>query len=133
MTDRNLNAGNTVDRFGPYLEERLLQDPEYRHAWESEMPLVMFGATVAALREKRGMTQRVLAEQTGMKQPAVNRIERGLHRPNLETITRLANALKGDLIFDEKTGYPMLIARTRRDTGARTRTNVGEKRQQSPA
>ncbi len=80
------------------------------------MPLVLFGATVAALREQRGMTQRMLAEQTGMKQPAVNRIERGLHRPNLETITRLANALRGNLLFDEATGYPMLMARTRYQT-----------------
>ncbi len=68
-----------------------------------------------------------------MKQPAVNRTERGLHRPNLETITRLAHALKSNLVFDEKTGYPMLIARTRHNTSARTRTNVGEKRQQSSA
>jgi HTH-type transcriptional regulator / antitoxin HipB len=130
MTEQNPNAGNTVDRFGPYLAEQL-RDPEYRQAWEDEMPLVMFGATVAALREKRGMTQRMLAEQTGMKQPAINRIERGMHRPNLETITRLANVLKGNLIFDEEKGYPMMVARPRRPTGTRRHLEVSEQYQQS--
>jgi len=130
MTEQNPNAGNTIDRFEPYLEERL-RDPAYRQAWEDEMPLVMFGATVAALREKRGLTQRTLAEQAGMKQPAVNRIERGLHRPNLETITRIANALRGDLIFDPETGYPMMVARSRRYARTRGHAGIGERYQRS--
>ena len=133
MTEQDPNEGNTVDRFGPYLEARLLHDPEYRQAWEDELPLVMFGSTVAALREKRGMTQRLLGEQAGMKQPAINRIERGLHRPNLETITRLANALRGDLIFDDETGYPMLMARTRHMAARQKQTAIGGKRRESTA
>jgi ribosome-binding protein aMBF1 (putative translation factor) len=124
MNEQNPNTGNIVDRFEPYLEERL-RDPKYRQVWENEMPLIMFGATVAALREQRGLTQRMLAEQSGMKQPAVNRIERGLHRPNLETITRLANVLKGNLIFDEATGYPMLVARKQRRARENAQRSVG--------
>jgi transcriptional regulator with XRE-family HTH domain len=44
-------------------------------------------------RERRLLTQRELAAKAGMSAGQVNRIERGVHRPRLSTIRRLAEAL----------------------------------------
>ena len=47
-------------------------------------------------RERRLLTQRELAERVGVTQGTINRIERGVHRPRLATVRRLAEALGVD-------------------------------------
>ncbi len=49
---------------------------------------------LAALRMRRGWSQRTLAEAAGMKQPHIARLERGQNDPSLDTIRRLAEALE---------------------------------------
>jgi len=44
-------------------------------------------------RERRLLTQRELAAAVGMSAGQINRIERGVHRPRLSTIRKLAEAL----------------------------------------
>jgi transcriptional regulator with XRE-family HTH domain len=44
-------------------------------------------------RERRLLTQRELAELVGISEGAINRVERGVHRPRLSTIRKLAIAL----------------------------------------
>ena len=50
-------------------------------------------------RERRLLTQRELAAKVGMSAGQINRIERGVHRPRLSTIRKLAEAL--DVSADE--------------------------------
>lgn len=47
------------------------------------------------LREARGLTQVELAEQAGLKQPAISALERGAtKKPEAETILRIAAVLR---------------------------------------
>lgn len=54
----------------------------------------LFGERLRDLRKKRGMTQVMLAEATGIPQNHVSSIERGTKVPNLLTLIRLAQALE---------------------------------------
>lgn len=51
-------------------------------------------------REKAGMTQKDLAEKTGIYQADISKIERGLGNPSLLTLKRLADGLNMDLKID---------------------------------
>jgi len=52
-----------------------------------------FGATVKALRKRRGWTQMQLAERAGLHRNAVALVELALREPSLSIITRIATAL----------------------------------------
>lgn len=60
---------------------------------------------VRNLRKAKGMTQAQLARAAGILRPNLSRIEAGKHRPTLDTLERIAAALKipvVDLILGEK-------------------------------
>jgi DNA-binding XRE family transcriptional regulator len=48
---------------------------------------------IIRLRKAKGMTQRELARAARMLRPNLSRIEAGKHRPTLETLQKIANAL----------------------------------------
>jgi transcriptional regulator with XRE-family HTH domain len=54
---------------------------------------LLFGKRLRELREKKGLTQGVVADAMGVPQTHVSAIERGLMLPNLLTVIRLARAL----------------------------------------
>jgi ribosome-binding protein aMBF1 (putative translation factor) len=56
------------------------------------------GATIRKLREARGITQEQLADAVGMMRGNISRIEAAKHRPTLETIERIAKALKVSVV-----------------------------------
>ena len=55
---------------------------------------------VAAARAERGMSQKQLAELTGIDQSDISKIERGLSNPSVSTLERIASALGGNLLID---------------------------------
>ena len=54
-------------------------------------------ARVIALRRTRGFSQETLAQKTGLNRVTLARLERALHPPNLETLERIAKALRVSL------------------------------------
>jgi len=52
------------------------------------------GATIRKLREAKGVTQAELARAVGMMRANISRVEAAKHRPTLETMERIAKALK---------------------------------------
>lgn len=52
------------------------------------------GRRVKRLRTVKGMTQAQLARAAGILRPNLSRIESGKHRPSIETIEKIAAALK---------------------------------------
>ena len=52
------------------------------------------GATIRELRQAKGITQEKLAGAVGMMRNNISRIEAAKHRPTLETMERIAKALK---------------------------------------
>jgi XRE family transcriptional regulator, aerobic/anaerobic benzoate catabolism transcriptional regulator len=53
------------------------------------------GMTVQTLRDKRAMTQEVLAKKAGISRGYLARVETGRHEPTLTTLRKLAKALGG--------------------------------------
>ena len=52
------------------------------------------GTTIRKIRIEKGVTQQALARAAGMIRANLSRIEASKHRPTLETIERIATALK---------------------------------------
>lgn len=60
-----------------------------------------FGNRLRAIRETKGLTQEELAERAGLHFTYVGQVERGLRNVTLQSIHKLAKALKirgGDLL-----------------------------------
>lgn len=57
---------------------------------------------VIELREKHGLTQVQLAQQTGISQAQISRIERGVVTPTTTTLAKIGEALEADLRFVER-------------------------------
>jgi DNA-binding XRE family transcriptional regulator len=55
---------------------------------------VAVGRRVKSLRKVKGMTQAQLARAAGILRPNLSRLESGKHRPSLETLEKIAAALK---------------------------------------
>lgn len=55
------------------------------------------GKTIRKLREQRGVSQAQLARAAGMLRANISRIEAARHRPTLESLERIAKALKVSL------------------------------------
>ena len=51
------------------------------------------GKAIRDIRLSRGYSQEKLAEETGLAQNVISRIERDMHKPSDDTLERLANAL----------------------------------------
>ncbi len=59
---------------------------------------VEVGLRLRELRKRKGLTVTELAQLADMKRPNLSRIEHGKHRPSLETLERLAEALGVPLV-----------------------------------
>ena len=78
-----------MTQFREFLEDQL-RDPELRadyDALEDEFSLVR---ALLDARRISGLTQKELAERTGMAQSDISRLERGAGNPSLKTLRRLA-------------------------------------------
>jgi transcriptional regulator with XRE-family HTH domain len=73
-----------------------------------------FGETVRRLRADRGLTQPQLADEAGLSEEWVRRIERGSASPSFETIEALAKALGAVAVppirVEETTGHARAAA-----------------------
>lgn len=55
---------------------------------ESDVRVAIIGELIKA-RQEKGVSQKQLAEMTGVKQPAIARIERGTVSPSINTVVRM--------------------------------------------
>lgn len=70
------------------------------------------GLRIRELREKHSLSMRALAERTGVSQPFLSQIERGVSSPSMATIYRLAEALgvtPGDLLPAPASGSAVVV------------------------
>ncbi|MFB9674638.1 helix-turn-helix domain-containing protein [Streptosporangium vulgare] len=65
------------------------------------------GVVVSEIRKRRGLSQKVVAERSGMSQPALSRIEGGGGIPDIATLLRLGAAMgvrfRVELVVDDDT------------------------------
>lgn len=70
---------------------------ERRHGYEQAGRAIRLALEIRALREKKGLSQRELAERIGTTQSAIARLEGGNVSPSLPTLDRIAHALDAEL------------------------------------
>ena len=70
---------------------------ERRHGYDQAGRAIRLAFEIRALREKKGLSQRQLAELVGTTQSAIARLEGGRICPSLPTLDRIANALDAEL------------------------------------
>lgn len=82
-----------MKRLRQYVHEQSKRSSEFAPHLEQARSEVRLAVAVAQLRESRGMSQRDLARETGIKQPQIARLEKGDQLPTLDTLWRLLGAL----------------------------------------
>ena len=67
-----------------------MKDPEFRAEWEALEPEFQIMRAIIEGREESDLTQKQLAEVTGIAQADISRLENGTGNPSLRTLKRLA-------------------------------------------
>ena len=81
-----------MSKFNQYLAEQL-RDSAFKAEYDAlEAEFAIIQAMITA-RQKTGMTQKQLAERTGIHQSDISKLERGNGNPSLRTLIRLAEGL----------------------------------------
>ena len=75
--------------FDDFLKEQL-QDKEVRAEYDALEPEFAIIQAMIDARKSRGMTQKQLADATGINQADISKLERGTANPSLRTLQRLA-------------------------------------------
>lgn len=85
--------------FRKYLDQQM-NDPEFAAEYEAMQPEYEAIRAVIAARLESHMTQRELAEKTGIRQSNISRIESGSSSPTVETLARIAAGLGKKLVIE---------------------------------
>ena len=79
---------------------RQLKNPEFKSEWDALEPEYQIIKAMLDAREDKNLTQKDLAEITGINQADISRLERGSANPSLKTIKRLAKGLGCSIKID---------------------------------
>ena len=78
--------------FNDFLEKRL-NDPNFRKEYDALEPEFSIIQAIIDARKNSGLTQKELAEKTGITQGDISRLENGNSNPSLRTLLRLAEGM----------------------------------------
>jgi len=78
--------------FRNYLNEQL-KDPDFKKEWDNLEPEFNMMQAMIAARKRNNMTQKELAERTGIDQSDISKIETGNANPTLAVLKRLAEGM----------------------------------------
>ena len=79
------------------IKARRTESDERRRGYERAGRAIRLASEIRSLREKKGLSQRQLAELVGTTQSAIARLEGGRISPSLPTLDRIANALGAEV------------------------------------
>lgn len=85
--------------FKKYLAQQM-EDPTFAAEYEAQRPEYEAIRAVIAARLACNMTQKELAEKTGIRQSNISRIENGSASPTIDTLARIAAGLGKQLKID---------------------------------
>ena len=85
--------------FKKYLAQQM-EDPAFAAEYEAQRPEYEAIRAVIAARLACNMTQKELAEKTGIRQSNISRIENGSASPTIDTLARIAAGLGQQLKID---------------------------------
>ena len=73
--------------------EKQLQDEEFRKEYEAIQPEMDVIRAIVDARASQNLTQKELAEGTGINQADISKIENGTRNPSLNLLKRLADGM----------------------------------------
>lgn len=85
---------------GELVAKTINEDAEFRHEWERLAPARKLAAELLRFRSQNGLSQRALAEQLGVSQPRVVKLESGEHNPALDTIAHIVKVTGMEFCID---------------------------------
>ncbi len=85
--------------FKNYLAQQM-EDPAFAAEYEAQRPEYEAIRAVISARLACNMTQKELAEKTGIRQSNISRIENGSASPTIDTLARIAAGLGKQLKID---------------------------------
>ena len=74
-----------------------MKDPEFAAAYHEFEPELQVIRAMIDARVKNNMTQKELAERSGIDQSEISRLERGTRNPSIRLLQRIADAMNMDL------------------------------------
>lgn len=74
------------------IKQELLQDKQVRAEYERLQPRFQVACQLIELRLRRNLTQKQLADQVGLKQSNIARLESFDYQPRLATLQKIAQA-----------------------------------------
>ena len=82
-----------MSEFQDFLNEQL-QDDEFRKEWEDIQPEMDVIRAMVDARISQNLTQKELAERTGINQADISKLENGTRNPSLKLLKRLADGME---------------------------------------
>ncbi len=86
--------------FDQLVAEEEDSDPSFRAEWQRLAPAREFAATLLRYRAEHQLSQRALAEELGVSQPRVAKLESAEHNPELDTIINVVRRLGIEFVLD---------------------------------
>ena len=81
-----------MSSFNEYLKEQM-KDPEFKREYDALEPEFAIIQALIDARKASGLTQKQLAEITGIAQADISKLENGNANPSLRTLQRLASGM----------------------------------------
>lgn len=81
-----------MSEFQELLQEQL-KDPEFKKEWDDIQPEMDVIRAMIDARIEQNLTQKELAERTGINQADISKLENGTRNPSLKLLKKLARGL----------------------------------------
>lgn len=81
-----------MSEFKNFLNEQL-QDEEFKKEWENIQPEMDVIRAMVDARISQNLTQKELADRTGINQADISKLENGTRNPSLKLLKRLADGM----------------------------------------
>jgi len=88
-----------MNDFKNHLNEQL-NNPEFANEWERQRPEREYIKAIISTRIEKKMTQKELAEKTGIRQSNISRIENGNCSPTVATLQQIADGMGKTLYIE---------------------------------
>ena len=74
-------------------KKKRMQDPEFVNAYEEVQPEINVIRAIIEARISQNLTQKELAEKTGIAQTEISKLENGTRNPSIKLLQRLADGM----------------------------------------
>lgn len=79
-----------------YINEQM-KNPEFKKEWDDIQPEMDVVKAMLSIRMAQNLTQKELAERTGINQADISKLENGTKNPSLKLLKRLADGMGMEL------------------------------------